>query len=39
MTQLCIELGEPLFSVEYEDPFEDDYCFAEETVDDVDEWM
>jgi hypothetical protein len=23
----------------YEDPLEDDYCFVEETVDDVDEWM
>jgi hypothetical protein len=26
--QLCIEHGEPLFSVEYEDPFEDDYLFG-----------
>lgn len=39
ITQLCIEHGEPLFSVEYEDPYDDDYYFAEEADDNVDEWM
>jgi hypothetical protein len=37
VTQLCIENGEPLFNVEYEDPDFDNYYFDESDEGDEDD--
>lgn len=37
VTQLCIENGEPLFSVDYEDPDFDNMYFQDDNIDDDDE--
>lgn len=39
ITQLCIENGEPLFSVEYEDPYLNDWYFHESEDEEDDDYV